>query len=193
MTHTSIQHLIDDKKQTEDTIFTADDFIADEDSDAVVSSSAHAPPSVLTGGKESSPLKLSTEVASSPEDGKEAESSEENAKEESGEKSERPKIKQIPTNAQIDGEAAKAGLKAAPSATPFPSVYDVKVPLLSDEEIIKDLKESPLTGKRWLAELGKYILWQARIQLRKIGDKTVRQRRQDDPSLITKMKRIFWY
>ncbi|MEI6327544.1 MAG: hypothetical protein WCO78_05525 [Candidatus Roizmanbacteria bacterium] len=152
---------------------------------------AAGPVSAMSFSKESSPVSLSPESKSVEESGHEDEAQAEASKE-STEKAKNPKIRipgQVPT---IDPTAAKAGLHVAPSAQNFPSVYDVKVPVLSDEEIIKDLKTSPLTGTRWLAELGNYVLWQAHITLKKIGGKIVREHRHDDPSIITRLKRIFW-
>jgi len=79
-------------------------------------------------------------------------------------------------NPDIHPEAAKAGVQIAPSASQFPTVYDVKVPILKDDEIEKNLHSNFWSGARWLAEMCKYILWQAHIRLRKVGGKTVRER-----------------
>ncbi len=152
---------------------------------------AVAPTSTVSYGKETAPISLTPEAAPAEEAGQEEESQGEAGKE-SSEKKQNPKIRLPSEPPRIDPAAAKAGLKVAPSASSFPGVYDVKVPLLTDEEIVKDLKMSPLTGTRWLAELGRYILRQAHISLKNIGGKIVRERHADDPSLITKIKRIFW-
>lgn len=76
----------------------------------------------------------------------------------------------------IHPDAAKAGLQVAPSASQFPTIYDVKVPVLKDDEIESNLHQSFWTGARWLAELCKYILWQAHIKLKRVGGKIVRER-----------------
>jgi hypothetical protein len=52
----------------------------------------------------------------------------------------------------------------------------VKVPVYKDEQIVENLQKNFWTGARWLAEMCKYILWQAHIKLRKVGDKIVRER-----------------
>lgn len=79
----------------------------------------------------------------------------------------------------IHPDAAQAGLQVAPSASPFPTIYDIKVPLLKDEEIEKDLHLNFFSGGRWLAEICRYILWQAHIRLKRIGGKVVRERIPD--------------
>jgi hypothetical protein len=190
MPHTPIDHLLPESTPTDDQVAVSPtlQYTPDDQVPPVVSQ----PLSVTSHGKESAPIRLAPEHAGEVEDVPEAEATPEDAKEgeKSGEKK-RIKIKNI--DPKIPADAAAAGLKTVSSAAPFPSVYDVKVPLLTDEQIIEDLKASPLTGTRWLAELASYILWKAHIQLRKIGDKVVRQRRADDPSLITRLKRIFWY
>lgn len=174
MPHTPIDHLLP----------TATD-------DVAVVPPTVAPTSTVSYGKESAPVSLTPEAAPAEEAGQEDESQGEVGKE-SSEKKKNPKIRMPGEPPSIDPDAAKAGLIVAPSASSFPSVYDVKVPLLTDEEIVKDLKTSPLTGTRWLAELGRYILRQAHISLKNIGGKIVRERHADDPSIITKLKRIFW-
>lgn len=159
--------------------------------DAAVVPVATSPTSTVSYGKETAPVTITPEAAPAEEVGQEEESQGEVGKE-SSEKKKNPKIRLPGESPSIDPDAAKAGLKVAPAASAFPSVYDVKVPILTDEEIVKDLKTSPLTGTRWLAELGRYILRQAHITLKNIGGKIVRERHTDDPSLITKIKRIFW-
>lgn len=190
MPHTPIDHLLSESTPTDDQAGASPtlQYTPDDQAPPAVSQ----PLSATSHGKESAPIRLAPEQTQEVEDTPEEETSPEDSKEEekTGEKK-RIKIKQI--NPKIPDAAAQAGLKTAPSAAPFPSVYDVKVPLLTDEQIIEDLKTSPLTGTRWLAELANYILWKAHIQLRKIGDKVVRQRRADDPSITTRLKRIFWY
>lgn len=190
MPHTPIDHLLPENTPADDQVAVSPtlQYTPDDQVPSVMSQ----PLSVTSHGKESAPIRLAPEQSGEVEDVPEAEAIPEDAKEgeKSGEKK-RIKIKNI--DPKIPDAAVQAGLKIAPSAAPFPSVYDIKVPLLTDEQIIEDLKTSPLTGTRWLAELANYILWKAHIQLRKIGDKVVRQRRADDPSLITRLKRIFWY
>lgn len=168
-----------------------DHLLATSTDDIPVVPPAVAPTSTVSYGKETAPVSLIPEAAPAEEAGQEDESQGEVGKE-SSEKKKNPKIRMPSEPPSIDPDAAKAGLKVAPAAQQFPSLYDVKVPLLTDEEIVKDLKTSPLTGTRWLAELGRYILRQAHISLKNIGGKIVRERHADDPSLITKLKRIFW-
>lgn len=174
MPHTPIDHLLPTQ---------ADDI--------PVVPAVNSPTSSVSYGKETAPVSLAPEAAPAEEAAQEEESQGEVGKE-SGEKKKNPKIRLHSETPSIDPDAAKAGLKVAPAAQQFPSLYDVKVPLLTDEEIVKDLKTSPLTGTRWLAELGRYILRQAHISLKNIGGKVVRERHADDPSIITKLKRIFW-
>lgn len=127
---------------------------------------------VSTGAtKETGPSRSSQEL------GSEQEASEEQSAETSqeDEKKKEPirRRKDIP---DIHPDAAKAGLQVAPSASPFPTIYDVKVPVYKDEQIVENLHQNFWTGARWLAELCKYILWQAHIRLRKVGNKIVRER-----------------
>lgn len=121
--------------------------------------------------KEAGPSRSTQEV------GSEQESSEEQSAEMSQEEEKKTETirhrKDIP---DIHPDAAKAGLQVAPSASQFPTIYDVKVPVYKDEQILENLHKNFWTGARWLAELCKYILWQAHIRLRKVGNKIVRER-----------------
>lgn len=102
---------------------------------------------------------------------------EEEASAEKGAETERKReVKKRQDIPDIHPEAAKAGLQVAPSVSPFPSLYDVKIPVLKDEEVEKNLHSDFWTGARWLAELCKYILLQAHIRLKKVGNKIVRER-----------------
>lgn len=92
------------------------------------------------------------------------------------EKDTKHEVKKTKEHPDIHPDAAKAGVQIAPAASPFPTIYDVKVPVLKDDEIEKNLHGSFWSGARWLAEVCKYILWQAHIKLRKVGNKTVRER-----------------
>jgi hypothetical protein len=47
---------------------------------------------------------------------------------------------------------------------------------MADDEIERGLHEDVFTGKRWLAEICRYLLLQARIVLKKVGGKVVRER-----------------
>ncbi|HNQ31470.1 MAG TPA: hypothetical protein PKG71_02005 [Candidatus Woesebacteria bacterium] len=89
---------------------------------------------------------------------------------------EKPHIKHKKNIPDIHPDAAKAGLQVAPSASPFPTIYDIKVPVLSDEQIEQNLHKNFWTGARWLAELCKYLLLQAHVRVKKIGQKVVRER-----------------
>ena len=96
-------------------------------------------------------------------------------------KQEQKRMSQRKDIPDIHPDAAKAGLQVAPSASAFPTVYDVNVPIYKDEQILENLHKNFWTGARWLAELCKYILWQAHIRLRKVGDKIVRERIPEKP------------
>lgn len=76
----------------------------------------------------------------------------------------------------IHPEAAEVGLQVAPSASPFPTIYDITVPVLTDEQIETNLHKNFWSGARWLAELCKYLLLQAHIRVKRIGGKVVRER-----------------
>lgn len=120
--------------------------------------------------KEAGPTIIRTEAA--PE--KHTENEQSSEQQESMEKKHEVKHKKdVP---DIHPDAAAAGVQVAPSASPFPTIYDIKVPLLKDEEIEADLHKDFWTSARWLAEICKYILWQAHIRLKKIGGRVVRER-----------------
>jgi len=123
---------------------------------------------ISPGGKESEPIRQKTESLKPAEDAKDTDIPLEQVSENSGVK----QIKQIP---KISKEAEKAGVAVAPSARPFPTIYDVKVPIYTDEQIEQNLHKSFWTGARWLAELCKYLLWQSHIKIKKIGNKIIRQ------------------
>jgi hypothetical protein len=181
-THTSISHLL----------------TSNDDGPSAIASPSSPPNSVssqsISHGKEREPFRVSV-IESTPTQEDSVEKSPENSSEKSDGVSKEKRIKiKDPTQVSISDDAAKAGLTVAPTASfPDTSVYDIKLPVLTDEEIVQDLKKNPLTGARWLAELGKYILWKAHIQLRTIGGKVVRMRTGDDASIATKLKRFFWY
>ncbi len=90
-------------------------------------------------------------------------------------RSEKTRVVRVDAPAQIPADAAKAGLAVAPSARAFPTIYDVKVPMYSDEQIDQNLHKSFWTSARWLAELCKYMLWQAHIRIRRVGAKIIRE------------------
>jgi len=73
---------------------------------------------------------------------------------------------------QLPPDLKKMGLETI-NKTQFPTYQNVKLPI-SDEEVIKDLKEPPTSTKRWLGELAKYILLRAHLALKEIGGKVVR-------------------
>lgn len=136
-----------------------------------------SPSPISTGTtKESGPSRSAQEVGSEQESPEEQ--SAEASQEEEKKKDTIRHRKDIP---DIHPDAAKAGLQVAPSASVFPTVYDVKVPIYKDEQILDNLHKNFWTGARWLAELCKYILWQAHIRLRKVGDKIVRERIPEKP------------
>lgn len=73
---------------------------------------------------------------------------------------------------QLPPDLKKLGLESV-NKTQFPSYQNIKLPI-SDEEVIKDLREPPTSTKRWLGELAKYILSKAHLALKEIGGKVVR-------------------
>lgn len=142
--------------------------------DAVMPSTSPRPtptPISTAPTKESGPSRSSPEVGS--EQDAPVEQSAEASREEEKKKSAVKHKKETP---DIHPEAAKAGLQVAPSASQFPTIYDIKVPVYKDDQIVQNLQANFWTGARWLAEICKYILWQAHIRLRKVGDKVVRER-----------------
>jgi hypothetical protein len=160
--HTSIAHLLDKQDTISGSVPTA--------SQATI---PPPPPNPISTGatKESGPSRSSQEMGSeqkiAEEQSVEVSQEEEKKKETIRHKKETP---------DIHPEAAKAGLQVAPSASQFPTIYDIKVPVYKDEQIVDNLQKNFWTGARWLAELCKYILWQAHIKLRKVGGKVVRER-----------------
>jgi len=166
---TSIAHLIDNAAAVNDSEPKIPQNQSTPPNDVV----APPPPTPISTGatKESGPSRSSQEVGSeqeaSGEQSVEAPAEEEKKKETVRRKKETP---------DIHPEAAQAGLQVAPSASQFPTIYDVKVPVYKDEQIVENLHKNFWTGARWLAEMCKYILWQAHIKLRKVGDKIVRER-----------------
>ncbi|MFO0703424.1 MAG: hypothetical protein U0525_01740 [Patescibacteria group bacterium] len=172
--HTPIPHLIgqsDDQNHTSDDQIIAQNQTASnvlvDDKKAQIQT---PPPSITQGGKESEPLGRKSEEIKSSENTKDNESSEDDI--EAAEKSGVKVVRQTP---KIPKEVKKEGVSVAPSAKPFPTIYDVKVPIYSDDQIEKNLHQSFWTGARWLAELCKYLLWQSHIKLKKIGSKVIRQ------------------
>jgi hypothetical protein len=166
-THTSIAYLIDNTSPADNT-----NSPSIQSQTTVSQPSPPTPIPISTGAtKESGPSRSSQEVGSeqvaSGEQSVEAPAEGEKKKETVRHKKETP---------DIHPEAAKAGLQVAPSASQFPTIYDVKVPVYKDEQIVENLHKNFWTGARWLAEMCKYILWQAHIKLRKVGDKIVRER-----------------
>jgi len=158
--HTSIAHLLDKPDTMNSSTPTSSQI------------TITPPPPISTGAtKESGPSRSSQEVGSEQETP--AEQSAESSPEEEKKKETIRHKKETP---DIHPEAAKAGLQVAPSASQFPTIYDVKVPVYKDEQIVDNLQQNFWTGARWLAELCKYILWQAHIKLRKVGGKVVRER-----------------
>lgn len=135
------------------------------------SQSPTQPSSVVPSSKEQEPIKTKTEQKVGPEDTKDNEQQSENPKE----KIDGVRAKVLPKTPPISKEASDAGLAIAPSAKPFPTIYDVKVPIYNDVQIEENLHKSFWTGARWLAELCKYMLWQSHIKLKKIGSKIIRQ------------------
>lgn len=127
------------------------------------------PSGTQIGGKESEPLRPKMESLIQQEIGKNNEST---VEEENNEKSGVKPVRQTP---KISKDAEKGGLSLAPSAKPFPTIYDVKVPIYTDEQIEQNLHKSFWTGARWLAEFCKYVLWQSHIKLKKVGSKIIRQ------------------
>ena len=127
-----------------------------------------APVTMSTGGKESEAIRQKSELLKSAEDTKDTEDTTEQEKENNNIKV----VKQIP---KIPKDAASVGVAVAPSAKPFPTIYDVKVPIYTDEQIEQNLHKSFWTGARWLAEMCKYLLWQSHIKLKKIGNRIIRQ------------------
>ena len=167
--HTSIAHLLDTQDRTNDSISVA--------SPVTIAPPLPPPTPISTGAtKELGPSRSSQEA------GSEQEVSEEQSTEASQEEEKKKETirhrKDIP---DIHPDAAKAGLQVAPSVSPFPTIYDVKVPVYKDEQIVENLQQNFWTGARWLAELCKYILWQAHIRLRKVGNKVVRERIPEQP------------
>ena len=172
-THTSIAHLIDNTAPLDSTEpeTNQDPSILSDDVATQLPPPTPVTPISTGATKESGPSRSSQEVGSeqdsSGEQSVEAPAEEEKKKETVRHKKETP---------DIHPEAAKAGLQVAPSASQFPTIYDVKVPVYKDEQIVENLQKNFWTGARWLAEMCKYILWQAHIKLRKVGDKIVRER-----------------
>lgn len=156
--HTSIAHLVDDSG----TNSTAPQ-------DVQKSNPPQTPqPQTSQVGKEFEPARSIPKEDIKPSEGGRDE-------EQSGEKSEKPSVKEVKKIPEIPNDVKKAGLQVAPSAKPFPTIYDVKVPIYSDEQIESNLHKSFWTGARWLAELCTYLLWQSHIKLKKIGKKVIRQ------------------
>jgi len=157
--HTPIPHLLPKANTQDDTSTTQEQLINDKNT---------TPPSILHAGKESEPIRQKTESLIPAENAKD----QENSSEQEGDES---RVKQIRQTPKIPKEAAKAGVAISPSARPFPTIYDVRVPIYTDEQIEQNLHKSFWTGARWLAELCKYLLWQSHIKLKKIGNKIIRQ------------------
>lgn len=84
----------------------------------------------------------------------------------------KPFVTPKPESIQLPPDLKKMGLETI-NKTQFPSYQNVKLPI-SDEEVIKDLKEPPTSTKRWLGELAKYLLLRAHLALKEIGGKVVR-------------------
>lgn len=168
---TSIAHLIDKTTPIDNTEPETNQDPIILSNDVTTQQPPHPTPISTGATKESGPSRSSQEVGSeqdsSGEQSVEAPAEEEKKKETVRHKKETP---------DIHPEAAKAGLQVAPSASQFPTIYDVKVPVYKDEQIVENLQKNFWTGARWLAEMCKYILWQAHIKLRKVGDKIVRER-----------------
>lgn len=164
---TSIAHLIDNTAPHDSTTSAVT-----QDQTAMPRPQPPTPPPISTAPtKESGPSRSSPEVGSEQDAPVEqtAEASHENEKK-------KHSVKHKKETPDIHPDAAKAGLQIAPSASQFPTIYDIKVPIYKDDQIVQNLQANFWTGARWLAEVCKHILWQAHIRLRKVGDKVVRER-----------------
>jgi hypothetical protein len=73
---------------------------------------------------------------------------------------------------EVPPELQKHGLKPAQSTQ---SIFYQNVQLpLSDEKILEGLEKPVTSSHRWLAELAKYLLFQAHLQLKKVHGQVVR-------------------
>lgn len=77
-----------------------------------------------------------------------------------------------PENIKLSPELKNVGLKPV-NQTNFPAYQNVKIPI-SDEAVLEGERMPVNTSFRWLAEYAKWLLWRARISIKKIGGRVVR-------------------
>lgn len=113
--------------------------------------------------KESEPLKISSEKASTEEIIEmEPQIDEEQS----------VVIEERPQDIELDPELKKAGLQAI-SSNNYPEYLNIKVPI-TDDKVMQGLRAPITSSLRWLAALTVYILQQAHIKLKVVHGKTVR-------------------
>lgn len=80
-------------------------------------------------------------------------------------------VQEVKDDIEVPPELQKIGLK--PANTSNAAYQNVKLPI-SDEKVMEGLEKSPMTSHRWLAELCRYMLRLAHIQLKKVHGHVVR-------------------
>lgn len=73
---------------------------------------------------------------------------------------------------EVPPELQKHGLKPVPSTQSVP-YQNIQLPL-SDEKVLEGLDKPVTSSYRWLAELAKFMLFQAHLQLKKVHGRVVR-------------------
>ncbi|MEO6508803.1 MAG: hypothetical protein ABIO02_02525 [Patescibacteria group bacterium] len=77
-----------------------------------------------------------------------------------------------PQNISVPPELKKLGLKPIEKVR-YKDFQNIYVPI-SDDLIVKGLKEPRTSGLRWLAEIAKYLLWQSHLKIMVVHGKVVR-------------------
>ena len=120
----------------------------------------------VTITKEGEPIKINTEIKSE----KPIEDVESSEKKESGELDKY--ISNEEEDFSLDPELKKAGLQIVDTQSLDPR-HHIKLPI-PDEKIIEGLDKPVNSSWRWIAEIGKFILRNAHISLKKIHGRVVR-------------------
>ncbi len=150
MSHTSIQHLIDDhnkKKQQEAAVLSGQ--------------------STVSYSKEGEPIEIAPEKKSQPE----MEMIETEPKVEDKEVSKFVKVERQHTF-ELDPSLKKAGLSAIDSSTLDPR-HRIELPI-PDEKVIEGLEKPVTSSWRWLSEIAMYMLHKGHLTLKKIHGHVVR-------------------
>lgn len=81
-------------------------------------------------------------------------------------------VQEVKEEVEIPPELQKVGLKPV-TASSNPAYQNVKLPI-SDERVLEGLEKPPTSSFRWLAELSRYVLRVAHIQLKKVHGHVIR-------------------